>query len=85
MSNAPVTGRHRASDDGTGHCAVCRVSVIDWGRGVQHQQGWRARQERVALREHLRHETDVALAAHLKLKVFPELTAEDKRRMAAFR
>jgi hypothetical protein len=26
-----------------------------------------------------------ALAAHLKLKVFPDLTAEDKRRMALFR
>lgn len=26
-----------------------------------------------------------ALAAHLKLKVFPELTAGDKRRIAAFR
>lgn len=26
-----------------------------------------------------------SLAAHLKLKAFPELTAEDKRRIAAFR
>ena len=25
------------------------MSVVDWGRGVQHQQGWRGRKEREAL------------------------------------
>lgn len=49
MSRAPVTGGHRAVDDGSGRCVTCRISVVDWGRGVQHQQGWRARQERIAL------------------------------------
>lgn len=48
MTRNRLTG-HRADDDGTGHCAVCRVTLVDFGRGPQHQQGWAGRQERMRL------------------------------------
>lgn len=48
MTRQRLTG-HRAVDDGTMHCGVCRVTLVDFGRGAQHQQGWAGRQERVRL------------------------------------
>lgn len=48
MTRQRITG-HRAVPGEDGCCAVCRVTLVDYGRGLQHQQGWAGRQERIAL------------------------------------
>lgn len=48
MTRNRLTG-HRAKPGEDGRCSVCRVTLVDYGRGLQHQQGWAGRQERVAL------------------------------------
>lgn len=43
-----LTG-HRATPGPDGRCVTCSMTLVDLGRGPQHQQGWAGRQERMRL------------------------------------